>query len=93
MFESLATLPSHDELVAEQTVVQKDKFQGRLLAEYNTYVFPGKVWRVARSCAVTDLLEPIHGGSDAGIQSLIKGMYTAKDGQPVEWVDMGGAEV
>ncbi|HEX8182633.1 MAG TPA: hypothetical protein VF575_03455 [Candidatus Saccharimonadales bacterium] len=84
-------LPSHDALVAEQTVVQAEKFQGRLLAEYNNYIFPGQEWREPRGSAVVDFIKSTIGDAErTTLQGVLEGLIKTKGGESVDWVDMGG---
>lgn len=84
-------IPSHDALLAEQAFVQAEKFQGRLLAEYSSYIFPGQSWREPRGSAVVDFVRPIIGDAErATLDGVLEGLSKAKAGEPVNWVDMGG---
>jgi hypothetical protein len=77
------------DLLAEQALIQAGKFQGRLLTEYNQYIFPGRGWRVPQSSAVTDFLSSaVNCGAD-NLEELLLGMHET-NGQPVQWADMGG---
>jgi SAM-dependent methyltransferase len=83
--------PSHDALIAEQATVQAEKFQGRLLDEYSSYMFPGQDWREPRGSAVADFVRPITGDTaHASLEGLLAGLIQVKTGEPVHWVDMGG---
>lgn len=83
--------PTFDELLAEQEVVQAGKFQGRLLREYNTYLFPGQEWRDPPACAVTDLMRPYSADpGEVSLENVLGGLPSATDGQPIRWADMGG---
>lgn len=83
-------IPNHDTLVAEQAVVQAEKFQGRLLREYNDYMFPGQTWREPRGSAVADFVRPLVGYTEPSIEAILHGIGEVKQNQPVSWVDMGG---
>lgn len=84
-------MPSHDALITEQAAVQAEKFQGRLLAEYSSHIFPGQSWREPRGSAVVDFVRPIIGDTErATLYEVLAGLSKAKLGQPVHWVDMGG---
>lgn len=85
-------IPSHDALVAEQAAVQAEKFQGRLLAEYSSYIFPGQSWREPRGSAMVDFVRPIIIGDAerATLEGVLEGLSEAKAVQPLNWVDMGG---
>lgn len=83
--------PSHDALIAEQETVQAEKFQGRLLAEYSSYMFPGQNWREPRGSAVADFVRPFVGDTErVSLNGVLKGLIEAKAGELVNWVDMGG---
>jgi hypothetical protein len=83
-------VPSRDTLIAEQALVQAEKFQGRLLREYDNYIFEGQTWREPRGSAVTDFVKPFIGDSEASLEAVLQGVCEAKSGQKVSWVDMGG---
>lgn len=84
-------IPSHEALITEQAAVQAEKFQGRLLAEYSGYIFPGQSWREPRGSAVVDFVRPIIGDAErATLDGVLEGLSEAKVGEPVNWVDMGG---
>lgn len=84
-------IPNHEALIVEQTTVQAEKFQGRLLAEYSGYIFPGQNWREPRGSAVVDFVRPIIGDAErATLDGVLEGLCEAKAGEPVNWVDMGG---
>jgi hypothetical protein len=84
-------IPSHDALVAEQAVVQAEKFQGRRLAEYSSYIFPGQSWREPCGSAVVDFVRPIIGNTErATLDGVLEGLSEAKEDRPLIWVDMGG---
>jgi SAM-dependent methyltransferase len=84
-------IPSHDALIVEQATVQAEKFQGRLLAEYSSYIFPDQSWREPRGSAVVDFVRPIIGGIErATLDGVLEGLSEAKAEEPVNWVDMGG---
>lgn len=84
-------LPTHDALLAEQELVQAEKFQGRLLAEYSRYIFPGQKWREPRGGALVDFVKPIVGDTGrASLEDVLAGMGRTITGRPVHWVDMGG---
>jgi hypothetical protein len=83
--------PTHEALLAEQATVQAEKFQGRLLAEYSSYFFPGQNWREPHGSAVVDFVRPIIGDAErATLDGVLQGLCEAKAGGPVNWVDMGG---
>jgi hypothetical protein len=83
--------PDYDALIAEQATVQAEKFQGRLLADYSSYIFPGQSWREPRGSAVVDFVRPIIGDvKRATLDAVLEGLSEAKSGEPVNWVDMGG---
>ncbi len=84
-------ITSHDDLIAEQAIVQANKFQGRLLDEYSSYIFPGQRWREPRGSTVVDFIKPIIGDAErATLDGVLEGLSEAKAGEPVNWVDMGG---
>ncbi|MGB2787402.1 MAG: methyltransferase domain-containing protein [Candidatus Saccharimonadaceae bacterium] len=84
-------VPSRDALIAEQATVQAEKFQGRLIAEYNGYIFPGQSWREPRGSAVADFVRPIIGNNErVTLDGVLEGLIEAKAGESVHWVDMGG---
>lgn len=84
-------IPSHDALIAEQATVQAEKFQGRLLSEYSSYIFPGQRWREPRGSAVVDFIRPIIGDAErASLDCVLEALSEAKAGEQVNWVDMGG---
>lgn len=75
------------DLLVEQQKVQAEKFQGRMLEEYNRYFFPGQEWKTPRGSAVTDLIS--NKVPDAyTLQHLLLGMYAVKE-RKVFWADMG----
>lgn len=76
-------------LIAEQAEVQKDKFQGRGLAEYNRLIFPGETWSVRSSSAVADAIRPLCTNDTASIENLLLGMRE-RNSTALVWVDMGG---
>lgn len=83
--------PSYESLLAEQADVQAAKFQGRLLRDYNSYIFPGQSFREPRSCAVTDLVRPLIGTYTVSLEGVLAGLHERKeDAVPVHWADMGG---
>lgn len=83
--------PSHDTLLAEQAVVQAEKFQGRLLAEYDSYLFADYRGDEAHGNAVIDFAKPFIGDNEqVTLEGLIQGLSNSKLGSPVSWVDMGG---
>jgi SAM-dependent methyltransferase len=81
--------PAFEDLVTEQAAVQADKFQGRLLNEYSSYIFRGQDWREPRSSAVTDFLRPYCQDERVSLEGVLQGM---SDGltRPLHWVEMGG---
>ena len=81
---------SFESLISEQEVVQAGKFQGRLLKEYNQYIFPGQAWREPCSSAVADFLRPFCVEDRVSLDGVIKGLCEVSDGNPVRWVEMGG---
>jgi hypothetical protein len=82
---------SHEELIAEQAVVQSEKFQGRLLAEYSDYIFPGQDWIQPRGSAVADFVRPFIGKSErAALEGVLENLSEIKADEQVNWVDMGG---
>ncbi len=84
-------IPSHSALVAEQATVQAEKFQGRVLAQYSNYIFPGQDWLEPRGSAVVDFVRPIIGDAErVTLDGVLKGLCEANVGEPVNWVDMGG---
>lgn len=83
--------PSYDALIAEQAIVQAEKFQGRTLDEYSSYIFPNQNWPEPRGSAVVDFARPFIGDSDhVTLDRLLKGLSQAKTDQTLIWVDMGG---
>lgn len=82
--------PTFEALVAEQKIVQADKFQGRLLGEYNRYIFTGQSGRESRSCSITDFLKPYCVGDQVSLDGVIRGLCLANAGNTTRWVDMGG---
>ena len=82
--------PHFDVLHAEQEAVQSSKLQSRQLVGYSSYIFPGEGWCEPRSDAVTDFLRPVCLGDKVSLEDVFNGMYEAKSGEPVCWVDMGG---
>lgn len=82
--------PYFDALLAEQEAVQSRKFQGHLLAEYSSSMFPGQDWRKPYSSAVTDFLRPLCLGGIVSLDGVLHGVNAAKGAKPVSWVDMGG---
>lgn len=83
--------PSYTELVAEQAIVQVEKFQGRLLAEYSDYFFPCQSWREPRGSAVVDFARPFIGDAErVTLDGVLEGLSKTRPGQPINWVDMGG---
>lgn len=84
-------LPNIDALIAEQATVQAEKFQGRLLAVYSNYIFPGQSWREPRGSAIVDFVRPIIRDAErATLDGVLEGLSEMKAGVPVNWVDMGG---
>jgi len=79
--------PSLRELVTEQEAVQAGKERGRLLGEYNAYIFPGQFERPSRSCRVTDFLRPLCLNDEISLEGILKGV-SAANGRPAYWVDM-----
>lgn len=82
--------PAFEALATEQGAVQAGKFQGRLLGEYNKYIFPGQDWREPCSSAVTDFLRPFCVGERVSLGGVIRGLCEASTDDPVRWVEMGG---
>lgn len=83
--------PRYAALLAEQAAVQAGKFQGRLLDEYSSYIFPGLNWRKPRGSAVADFVKPVIGSTaPATLDGVLAGLGRAKAGAPVHWADMGG---
>jgi hypothetical protein len=89
MSSGIETL-SFDSLVAEQAVVQAEKFQGRLLTQYDNYFFPGQNWPQPVGCATADFVKPIIGHNGrATLGGVLLGMSEKQEDQ-LHWVDMGG---
>src|SRR3712207_2241293 len=84
--------PSHEDLIAEQTVVQASKFQGRMLTEYNYYLFPGQEYRQPQSSAVADMVRPLCEGEEyVSLAGVLNGLHASAGGErPIHWVEMGG---
>jgi SAM-dependent methyltransferase len=83
--------PNYDTLIAEQAIVQAEKFQGRQLSEYNVYMFPGQGWREPRESAVTDFVKPFVGdGEVVCLEAILTGLCKTMPERPLSWVDMGG---
>lgn len=81
--------PHFDTLLTEQEVVQNNKFQGRLLGEYNSHIFPSRGRPEPRPSAITDFLRPLCQGDTVSLDSMLRGVYETNAGEPVRWVDMG----
>lgn len=80
-----------DELRAEQKAVQADKFQGRMLSEYNNYIFPGQNWHTPQGSEVADFIRPYStDGNRVSLEGVLDGLHAINNDQPVHWVDMGG---
>lgn len=83
--------PNLDELRAEQKAVQVDKFQGRMLSEYNNYIFPGQNWHTPQGSEVADFMRPYSAITErVSLDSVLEGLCSTDDARAVHWVDMGG---
>jgi len=76
------------QLAAEQAPIQSSKFQGRMLEEYNRYLFRGQDYPNPRSSDVTHLARPYSTTPRVSLQGVLDGMYRMKC-WPVNWADMG----
>lgn len=84
-------MPRHDDLLAEQALVQAEKFQSRLLGEYSSYLFPGQQDREPGTSAVVDFVRPIIGKTErVTLDGVLEGLLAAAPEQSIHWVDMGG---
>lgn len=83
--------PGLIEIQAEQQLVQADKFQGRMLKEYNSRAFPGQGYRRPVSSAASDIVRPLCDDERVTLEGVIEGLYENQgENRPVSWVDMGG---
>ena len=82
--------PSFTSLLAEQEAVQEGAFQGRQLAEYESYIFPGRILRRPRSDAVIDFLAPMSLTERPSLIGLLEGYAQLHEDRQVSWADMGG---
>lgn len=90
MFEGRARSEYQKLVVKEQKKAQKDKFTGRMLDDYNNYLFPSTEWNNnERSSEVEDFLESLFGKRVANLGDLLMELFVKK-GSRVSWVDMGG---
>src|SRR5882724_7622698 len=90
---SLFETAPYDSLLAEQERDQAEKFQGRLLDEYNSLIFPDQNWAESerRGSAIVDFIKPLTGDDgSATLEAVLQGLGETKPGQQVHWVDMGG---
>lgn len=76
-----------DRLTSEQAEVQKEKFQGRLLEEYNYYLFPGSDRN--SSSSVAELLRSHTTDEKPSLQTLLTGIQR-NISKPATWIEMGG---
>lgn len=79
----------HSQLLDEQAQVQADKFQGRMLGEYNDYLFRDQRNEKPHSNEVVRLARQYSSEGRTSLEGVLDGMYRAKC-WPVAWVDMGG---